>query len=332
MRAVVCHEYGPFENLTVEDIPPPALAPGEVMLDVKAAGVSFAQSLTVAGKYQVRPELPFTPGIEVAGVVSAVTPQAQGVAVGDSVSACIFYGAFAEQARASAMLCRPMPEGMSFAQATMFATTYPTSYAALTWRANLQPRETVLVHGAAGAVGMAAVEIAKAKGATVIATAGADEKCASAKSHGADHAINYTTDNFRDAVKEITGGRGVDVVIDPVGGDVLLQSLRCMAREGRLVTLGYASGSIPEPPVNLLLVKSMSILGLNYGTYVGLSPGDDGSAYVERNDALHADLNAMFEAGQLNPEVSHCFPLEQFNKAMNVVLGRQSTGKVVLEP
>ncbi len=332
MRAVVCDEYGPFENMTVKDLPTPNLAPGEVLIDVKAAGVSFAQSLTVAGKYQVKPALPFIPGVEIAGVVSAVSDEATGVSVGDRVFAGVTYGGFAEQVTAFDYHCRPLPDGMDFAQGTLFTTSYPTSYAALMWKARLQAGETVLVHGAAGAVGMAAVEIAKAKGAQVIATAGTDDKCAVAERHGADHTVNYGDQDFRKAVKEWTGGQGVDVVIDPVGGEVLTESLRAMGREARLVTLGYASGNIPTPPVNLLLVKNMAIIGLNFGTYMGWSPGDDGREYIEKIDELHADLAAMFNVGQLQPEVSHRYPLEQFNDAMNIVLGRQSVGKVVLEP
>ena len=332
MRAIVCDEYGPFENLTIKDLPAPVPGPGQVLLDVNAAGVSFAQSLTVAGKYQVKPALPFVPGVEVAGVVSAVADDVTNVAPGARVSAGVTYGGFAERAIAPAHHCRVMPDAMDFGQAVMFVTSYPTAYAALIWKAVLQPGETVLVHGAAGGVGLAAVEIAKAKGARIIATAGSDEKCAVAERHGADFSVNYRDQPFRDAVKSLTGGRGVDVVIDPVGGDALIESLRAMNREARLITVGYASGAIPEPPVNLLLVKNMSIIGLNFGTYMGWSPGDDGTAYLERLDALHADLKAMFEAGQLQPVVSHRFELAAFNTAMETVLGRQSIGKVVLEP
>jgi NADPH:quinone reductase len=332
MRAIVCDEFGPFENMTIKDMPTPILAAGEVLVDVKAAGVSFAQSLTVAGKYQVKPALPFIPGVEVAGVVSAVSNTAKGVCVGDRVFAGVTYGGFAEQVIAHDYHCRSLPDGMDFAQGTLMVTSYPTSYAALIWKARLHAGETVLVHGAAGAVGMAAVQIAKAKGAQVIATAGTDEKCAVAERHGADLTINYATSNFRDTVKDWTDGKGVDVVIDPVGGDILYDSLRAMGRESRLITLGYASGDIPKPPINLLLVKNMSIIGLNFGTYMGWGPGDDGRGHVDKIDALHADLASMFNADQLQPEVSHRFPLDQFNDAMNVVLGRQSVGKVVLEP
>lgn len=332
MRAVVCDAYGPFENLTVKSLPDPVPGPGEVAIDVKAAGVSFAQSLTVAGKYQVKPDLPFIPGVEVGGMVSAVGDGVSGLETGTRVFAGITYGGFAERALARAAYCRPLPDSMDFAQGTLMVTSYPTAYAALIWKAGLAAGETVLVHGASGAVGLAAVEIAKAKGAEVIATAGTDEKCAVAREHGADLAINYSEGDFLAPVKERTGGRGVDVVIDPVGGEVLARSLRAMGREARLVTVGYASGDIPAPPVNLLLVKNMSIIGLNFGTYMGWSPGDDGSAYLGRLGALHADLARMFAEGRLRPVVSHRFALDDFNPAMQTVLGRQSVGKVVLEP
>jgi len=332
MRAVVCDAYGPFENLTIKSLPDPVPGPGEVAIDVKAAGVSFAQSLTVAGKYQVKPDLPFVPGVEIGGVVSAVGDGVSGLEAGARVFAAITYGGFAERALARAVYCRSLPDGMDFAQGTLMVTSYPTAYAALLWKAGLVAGETVLVHGASGAVGLAAVEIAKAKGAEVIATAGTDEKCAVAREHGADLAINYSKGDFLAPVKERTGGRGVDVVIDPVGGEVLARSLRAMGREARLVTVGYASGDIPAPPVNLLLVKNMSIIGLNFGTYMGWSPGDDGGAYLGRLGALHTDLARMFADGRLRPVVSHRFALDDFNPAMQTVLGRQSVGKVVLEP
>jgi NADPH:quinone reductase len=332
MRAVVCDEFGPFKNMTIQDVAAPQPAPDQVLIDLKATGVSFAQNLLVAGKYQRKPPLPFTPGVEIAGIVTACGQQTSHFSVGDRVYGTINDGGFAEQAVAHETFLHPMPNNMDFAEATLFPVSYPTSYAALIWKAQLQADETVLVHAAAGAVGMAAVQIAKAKGAKVIATASTDEKCAKAEGHGADLAINYSTSNFRDAVKDWTDGEGVDVVIDPVGGDVLIESLRCMGRESRLLTLGYTSGDIPKAPVNLLLVKNMSIIGLNYGTYLGWSPGDDGSAYTERRAVMQADLSKMFADGQLKPEVSHSFGLEGFNEAMNTVLERRSTGKVVLLP
>ncbi len=332
MRAIVCDDFGPFANLNIRDIPEPDLKSSEVLVNVKAAGVSFAQSLKVAGKYQLRPSLPFVPGSEVSGVVSAVADDVTHVSIGDRVFSPVASGGFAEKVAVRSIDCKKIPKCMDYGEAVLFPISYPTAYAALTWKARLEPGETVLVHGATGAVGMAAVEISKAKGAEVIATVSADEKGSIAKDHGADLAINYTKTDLRSAIKEQTGGKGVDVVIDPIGGTVLFESMRAMNREGRLITLGYASGSIPEPPVNLLLVKNMSIIGLNFGTYIGWSPNDDGLAYIDKLDALHDDLAGMFNAGQLQPEVSHHFALERFNEAMNNVLTRKSVGKVVLEP
>ncbi|MAH83808.1 MAG: hypothetical protein CBB68_05530 [Rhodospirillaceae bacterium TMED8] len=330
MRAVVCNAFGPFENMSVENISVPAPRAGQLAINVKAAGVSFAQSLLVTEKYQRKPPLPFVPGAEVAGTVAAIGDGVDGYDLGTPVYAAIDWGGFAELAIAKAMHCFSIPKNLSFEQATLFPISYPTSYAALIWKAKIQESETVLVHGGAGAVGSAAIGIAKVRGAKVIATAGSSEKCKIAANHGADLTINYTTENFRDIVKDWTGGKGVDVVIDPVGGDVGINSLRAMGRESRLITLGFASGVIPKPPINLLLVKNMSIIGLNYGTYLGWSPGDDGSRYEDNLSVLHTDLCTMMANGMLAPKVSHRFPLAEFNTAMDTVLRRQSTGKVVL--
>ena len=298
MRAVVCDEFGSFDKMSVKDVPEPILKPNEVLINVKAAGVSFAQSLKVAGKYQVKPPLPFIPGSEVSGIVSALYDGVENIAVGDHIFATVANGGFAEKVVARSVDCKPIPEGMSFGPAVLFAISYPTSYAALIWKAHLVPGETILVHGAAGAIGMAAVEIAKANGARVIATAGSDKKCAIAKNHGADLTINYLTTDFKKAVKDWTGGKGVDIVIDPVGGNLLLDSIRAMNRESRLVTLGYASGSIPTPPVNLLLVKNMSIIGLNFGTYVNF--------YKEKCFPVQQVMRDLYKKGKLDP---HLMPL-----------------------
>jgi len=329
MRAAVCHEFGPVENLVIEDMEPPAMAADRVRIETRAAGVSFGTSLVIAGKYQRKPPRPFAPGTEVAGVVSEVGADVSGLEVGQRVYAAIDWGGFAENAVARAIHTHVIPEGVDFAQATLLPISYPTSYAALIWKARLKAGETVLVHGSTGAVGLACVEIAKAKGAKVIATASTEEKRELAAEHGADFTCGY--EGLRDAVKEFTDGAGADVVFDPIGGDVFMDSMRATAREGRLVTIGYASGKIPEPPVNFLLVKNMSIIGLNYGTYLGWSPGDDGSAYSGDIAAMHADLKTMFEAGALKPTVSYRFPLEDYAAAMDTVLSRKSTGKVVLE-
>lgn len=330
MKAVVCHDFGSVDDLVLEDVDEPTIGDDGIRVRVRAAGVTFATGLIVAGKYQRKPPRPFAPGTEIAGEVVAVGGAVTRFQPGDRVFAGIDWGAWAEEAEAKQAFTHAVPDGLDFAQATLLALSYPTAYAALVWKARLQPGETVLVHGSTGAVGLAAVEIAKAKGATVIATASTEAKRQLATDHGADHAIPYG--GLADTVKDLTGGAGAGVVFDPIGGQVFMDSMRCTAREGRLITIGYASGSIPEPPINLLLVKNMSIIGLNYGTYIGWSPGDDGSAHAEARDALHADLAAMVAAGQLRPTVSHHFPLADFRDAYAVVAERRSTGKVVLEP
>ena len=332
MRAVVCEEFGPFENMVVRDWPTPEPGPGEVRIDIKAIGVGFAQSLLVAGKYQIKPERPFIPGVDACGVISALGPDVSGVAIGDRVCTAVFGGAFAEHSVVPDFTCHALPDGMPFDEGVLLATTYATSYGALVWSGRLQAGETVLVHGAAGAIGLAAVEIAKAKGAKVIGTAGTDEKCAAIRKHGADLAINYQTDDFVSAVKAWTDGHGADVVIDPVGGDVSEPSLRAMAHGARMVTLGYAAGSIPRLPINFLLLKNMTVTGLNIGTYLGWPPFNAGRQHLTKVRALYDDLRAMYVAGQLKPPVSHRFPLEQFNDAMETVLSRRSIGKVILEP
>ena len=330
MRAIICNEFGSIKDLTIEDVTPPPTAVDEVRIRVRASGVSFATGLIVAGKYQRKPPRPFTPGAEIAGEVLEVGSEVESFEPGDRVFASVDWGGWAEEAVAKDFLTHRIPDGLDFASATLLPLSYPTSYAALIWKAQISEGDWVLVHGSTGAVGLAAVEIAKAKGANVIATASTREKRTLVTKHGADAAIPY--EGLRDAVKDITRGHGADIVFDPIGGDIFMESLRATAREGRLITIGYASGTIPQPPVNFLLVKNMSILGLNYGTYVGWSPGDDGRKFVEENRALHADIRAMIEAGKLTPIADMRFPLEEFQKAYATVESRESVGKVVLEP
>ena len=330
MRAIVCHEFGSIKDLILEDIASPPMAVDEVRIGVRASGVSFATGLIVAGKYQRKPPRPFAPGAEVAGEVLEVGTNVISFQPGDRVFASVDWGGWAEEVLAKDFLTHHIPNNLDFAQATLLPLSYPTSYAALIWKAQVKEGDWVLVHGSSGAVGIAAVEIAKAKGANVIATASTEEKRALISRHGADAAIPYK--EFRDVVKDITSGDGVDIVFDPIGGDIFMESLRATRREGRLITIGYASGTIPEPPVNLLLVKNMSILGLNYGTYVGWSPGDDGRSYISKNSALHADIRTMIEADKLKPIADIRFPMEEFRAAYAAVNSRQSIGKVVIEP
>ncbi len=329
MRAVVCHEYGPFENMAVEETPPPERTSNGVRIAVEASGVGFAAALVIAGRHQNRPPLPFIPGTEIAGTV---IDGADGFAPGDRVCAGVRWGGFAEQAVADAGNVFKIPDAMDFAAATHFPTIYATGYGGLVWRAALQTDETLLVHGAAGASGLAAVEIGKAVGATVIATAGTDEKCKIAATHGADHVINYRENDFRDAVLKLTGGRGADVIYDPVGGDVFDQSLRCIAPEGRILPMGFAGGTIPKAPANILLVKNVSVIGLYWGYYMGWGKLPAPPKARARVREAMAHMFQWYEAGKLRPLTQAELPLDRFAEALATVMERRVIGKVVLTP
>lgn len=327
MRAVLCKEFGSHKDLVVAEVPPPAdPGPGQVKIAVGAAGLNFADLLMIGGSYQEKPALPFVPGLEAAGTVLACGPGVTRVAPGDRVLALVDHGAFAEQALAREADVHPLPPGMDEVTAAGFAIAYGTAHGALRWRADLKHGETVLVHGAGGGVGLAAVEVAKAMGATVIATAGDAGKLAIARAHGADHLIDYRTEALRGRVKEIcarsNGSDGVDVVYDPVGGEVFDQSLRCAAWSGRLVVIGFASGTVPQIPANYLLVKNLSVLGLYWGSYRKHRPAMLAEAF--------ADLFSWYEAGRLRPHVSQTLDLGEAAAALDLLKTRRSTGKVVL--
>jgi NADPH2:quinone reductase len=260
--------------------------------------------------------------IEVAAGVTRVKP-------GDRVLAVLDWGGFADEAIATEETVYPLPRGMALDSSVHLAISYPTAYAALVWRARLQPGETLLVHGAAGGTGLAAVELGKQLGARVIACASSVEKRATAKAHGAD--LVLPPRDFREPVKAFTSGRGADVVFDPVGGEVFDESLRCIAAEGRILPVGFASGTVPQIPANILLVKNISVLGLNYGTYIGWGLTDERSAYATKVQAMLSQLFEWTRAGKLKPTVSHCFELARFAEAMEVVLARGSAGKVALK-
>ncbi|MEC9153839.1 MAG: NADPH:quinone oxidoreductase family protein [Pseudomonadota bacterium] len=332
MRGVLVKEWTEFENLTLEECPAPELKSGEVRIRTQSAGVSFATSLVVSGKYQRKPPLPFVPGTEIAGIVTERADGVVHVKEGDRVCAVLDWGGLAEEAVAHEVNVFPIPDSLEFNRAICLTNSYGTSYAALCWPHLLRIREgeTLLVHGAAGGVGMAAIEIAKILGATVIATAGSDEKLAVAKEHGADHRINYRKGEFRKKVLEITDGRGADAIYDPVGGEVFAQSLRCIAPEGRIMPVGFAGGNIQQIPANILLVKNITVCGLNMGYYVGWSPDDVRHEYGDRMRALMAQLYDWYEAGDLNPVISHTFALPAFQQAMSEVLGRRSIGRVAV--
>lgn len=322
MRALLCRKYGTPAVLRVEEVATPTPGPGEVLVDVAACGVNFADILMVAGKYQVQPDFPFSPGLEASGRIAALGEGVTRFAVGDRVAALCGTGGAAEAVAVKASQCVPLPDSIDDEMAAGFLVTYGTSHVGLARRARLQAGETLLVHGASGGVGITAVEIGKRMGATVIATAGSDEKLEIPASYGADHLINYRTDDFKQRVKEITGGRGVDVIYDPVGGDVFERSLRCLAWEGRLLVIGFASGKIPQAPTNYVLVKNLSVVGLHWG------------GYAERNISVITDsaltLLDWCDRGELKPHISRVFPLEEAGNALQSLIDRRSTGKVII--
>lgn len=322
MRALVCKSYGPPEALVIEQRDDPKPGPGELRVSVKAAGINFPDVLVIAGQYQVKTPPPFIPGGEAAGVVDAVGPDVERFQPGDRVIATPRMGAFAEQCVVAEELCTPLPASMDFEQGAGFTVTYATSYHAFRQSTPLQSGETVLVLGAAGGVGVTAVEIAKALGARVIAAASSAEKLQFAREAGADETINYSETSLREAVKALTGGRGVDVVYDPVGGELAEQAFRSLAWHGRYLVIGFASGDIPQFAANIALLKEASIIGVWWGTWAGHNP----------RDALNnmSDLAAMVEAGELKPRVTESYPLERFAEAFAAITQRRAKGKVVL--
>jgi NADPH2:quinone reductase len=322
MQAILCRQWGPPEALRLEEIAPPALPPTGVRIRVAAAGVNFADLLMIAGKYQEKPPFPFTPGLEIAGTVVECGKAVQGFSKGQRVMAVVGHGGFAEEAVAEATAVFPIPDRMDFTVAAGFPVAYGTSHGALAWRAALQPGETLLVHGAAGGVGLTAVEIGKALGATVIATAGSADKLEVARAHGADHLINYRDEDIRQAIKGLTDGRGADVIYDPVGGDVFDASLRSIAWEGRLLVVGFASGRIPQAPANYLLVKNCAVMGVFWGAYRHRDPR-------VIDDAM-AELLDWYAVGKLKPLVSQTYDLAEAGTAMADMRARRSTGKLVL--
>ncbi len=330
MRAVVCEDWCDYDELTVGTAPVPDIAPGGVRIGIEYAGVSFATTLVVAGKYQRKPPLPFIPGTEVSGTVLECGDGVTRCKPGDRVLAAVDWGGYAEQMVAREANVHVVPDGLPLDAAVALCISYPTSYGGLVWRANLAKDETVLVHGAAGGVGLAAVEIATAIGARVIAVANGDEKQAILRDRGIEHVI--ATDGFRDEVEEITGGKGLDVVYDPVGGPVSRPSISCLRPGGRLVTIGYAAGEIPSIGFNVLLVKNISVMGFNWGEYVGWSPVDRRAQYAEAVAEMMQSLLAWWRDGKINPTVHAAFDLADFRDAMREVRDRRAIGRVVLTP
>ena len=322
MKAVLCKAFGDPSTLVVEEIDSPPLAPGEIRIGIHACGINFGDTLMISGQYQVKPPFPFSPGLEVSGEVLETGGGVNGFKPGDRVVALCDYGGYADEIVVPATVVLPIPEALDTITAAAFPVAYGTAHLALSHRARLQPGETLLVHGAAGGVGLTAVEVGKRLGATVIAAASTPEKLQIAAAKGADHLLNTSQESIRDRVKELTGGKGADVIYDPVGGDSFDQSLRCINWEGRLLVIGFASGKIPRLPTNLTLVKNFSVVGVYWGAYMKRDPG-------VLTDSL-AVLLDWYTEGKLQPHVSQTYPLEAAAEAMNTLIKRQSTGKVVL--
>ena len=322
MQAIVCHELTGPAALRLDEIAEPRPGPGQVRIRVKACGVNFADSLITRGQYQKQPQPPFSPGFEVSGEVAELGAGMQGIALGDRVIAITPHGGYAEQVVAEVKHCVAMPAAMSWAHGAAFPVVFGTSHVALWHRARLRAGETLVVHGASGGVGLTAVAIGKQLGATVIATASSAEKLEVARTNGAEHLIDSSHEDVRARIKELTGGRGADVVYDPVGGELFTASLRSIAFEGRILVIGFAGGSVPQIPANHLLVKNVDVIGVNWPAYAELNP--------RVMTASFETLMQWVVDGAITPHVSATYPLERAVEALNQVVGRRSTGKVVI--
>ena len=320
-KAVVCRELGPPERLRLETFAPKPLEARQVRVAIRAAGINFPDILMAAGEYQLKPELPFTPGVEAAGDVVEIDAAVSGVAVGDKVIVKMRHGAYTDEAVVAESQLTPLPSNFDYAEGATFLAAHGTAYHGLIDRGALQAGEVLLVHGAGGGVGLAAVEMGKMLGATVIAAASSEEKLEVARTRGADHLVLYGREPFRDAVKRITGGRGADVVFDPVGGATFEESVRCIAWGARLLVIGF-TGGIGLARTNLLLIKGASVLGVRAGEA------------VRRNPALgEVRLKALLdwaEAGKIRPNVSHRLPFADYARAMRLLIGRKAIGRVAL--
>jgi len=322
MKAVLCKQFGPPDSLVVEEIASPRAGPGEVVVSMKAASVNFPDVLIIQNKYQFKPPLPFSPGSELAGVVKEVGSGVQGWKAGDKVMAFTTYGAFAEEVKTEASRLIPLPEKMDFVTGAAFLLTYATSDHALRDRAALRAGETLLVLGAAGGVGLAAIEIGKALGARVIACASSEDKLAVCRSHGADATINYAAEDLRERLKSLTEGRGADVIYDPVGGPYSEPAFRSIAWRGRHLVVGFAAGEIPKLPLNLALLKGAAVVGVFWGDFARREP--------QRFAASVGQLTKWFGEGRLKPHVSQTLPLEKAAEALKLMAARQVKGKLVL--
>ncbi len=324
MKALLCKQFGPPETLVVETLPDLVAGDTQVVIDVHAASVNFPDTLIVQGLYQFKPQLPFSPGGECAGVVNSVGSKVKTVKPGDKVIAFTGWGAFAEQVAADPLQVMPMPAGMDFDTASAFVMTYATSYHALKDRAALKAGETLLVLGASGGVGLAAIEIGKALGAKVIAAASSAEKLDVCRQHGADEVINYSSEDLKDRIKTLTNGKGANVIYDPVGGPYSEPALRSVAWRGRFLVIGFANGEIPKIPLNLALLKGASIVGVFWGDYAKREP---------MNNIM--DLRALFTwltEGKLRPRIAGTYPLARGAEAIRALMERKVSGKLVVHP
>jgi NADPH2:quinone reductase len=322
MRAVVCRELSGLDGLVIEDWPQPEPGPGEVRLRVWAAGLNFADSLIIKGQYQDKPALPFVPGMEVAGQIEACGAGVAGFKPGERVLAALSHGGFAEKVTAPASQVVLLPDSVDYVSAAAFPVAYGTAYGALSSAGRLKPGETLVVHGAGGGVGLAAVECGKAFGARVIATARGAAHLDAASEHGADQLVDTAAEDLRARLKELTSGRGADVVFDPIGGELFQASLRSIAWEGRIVIIGFAAGQIQQIPANLLLLKNAAAIGFYWGSYRSHDPA--------RVHAWFEELLRWQVEGKVRPHVSHVLPLAEARTALELLLARKSTGKVVL--
>ncbi|HMC43648.1 MAG TPA: NADPH:quinone oxidoreductase family protein [Acidimicrobiales bacterium] len=322
MRAVLCKEFGPPESLVMEEVDDPRPGPGQVVVDVQACAVNFPDVLIIQNLYQFKPPLPFSPGAEVAGVVSAAGEGVAGISVGDRVLASPGWGGLAEKVAVDARSAIPVPDGVDLIHASAFLYAYGTSHYALRDRARLQPGEKLLVLGAAGGVGLSAVELGSLMGAEVIAAASSDEKLELCVEHGAAHTINYATEDLKTRVRELTGGAGADVVYDPVGGPYSEAALRSTAWDGRFLVIGFAAGDIPKIPLNLPLLKSCSVVGVFWGAFAAREP--------ERHRENVRELVGWWQEGKLRPHVSSTYPLDRAGEAIRELADRRAKGKVVV--
>jgi NADPH:quinone reductase len=323
MKAILCKQFGPPESLVLEELPSPTPGPGQVLVSVKAASVNYPDVLVIQNKYQVKPPLPFSPGSEMAGTVKALGAGVTAAKAGDRVIAFSTYGAFAEEAVVDAARLVPIPDGMDFVTAAAFLLTYGTAHHALRNRADVKPGETLLVLGAAGGVGIAAIEIGKVLGLRVIACASSEEKLAVCREHGADATINYASEDLRERIKALSGGAGVDLIFDPVGGAHAEAALRSSNWRARFLVIGFAGGEIPKIALNLPLLMERSIVGVYWGEWTRRTPVEFASAVRE--------LSGWFREGKLRPHVTATYPLERAAEAIRLLADRQVKGKVVVE-